>query len=143
MSMSMSSRRQACIHFIRNGFDAEKTVKWFLTEYASNATVQRAKHPERLARNIIAMGGDGDQREMNIAAFNDALRVFMDEEKERQSALARQKIAGLESDLKKAYDQRDASQLENSRLHQRVEHLNDLLRSAERSQLAIAEPAAA
>lgn len=37
------------------------------------------KYPRKLAQNIVTIGGTGDQQEMNLAAFKDALRWYDDE----------------------------------------------------------------
>ena len=133
MSMSLPRRREACLHFIRNGFDADQTIKWVLKEYADDENVQRAKYPERLARNIITMGAGGDQKEMNIAAFGQAFEIFVREERDREVTKTRSRIADLERDLKVANDRWADAQSEvndrDRRIHDlqgKVENLTNL-----------------
>ena len=86
MSISVVKRREACLRLLRSEFDLEATIAWVLKEYADDPFVLRAKNKEKLARNIVTIGGSGDQQELNMLAFQQALATFATEQ--RQSSLA-------------------------------------------------------
>ena len=147
MSMSIPRRQDACLHFIHNGFDADQTIAWMLTEYREEPTVLRAKHPEKLCRNIITMGGSGIEKEANIAAFNRALDVHAAQERDREAAATRQKMAELEGDLRTARDRAEVAQAEVNKRQLQIDNLrqqnDDLTRRNHQHELTAAkEPAA-
>ena len=123
MSMSIPRRQEACLHFIRNGFDADQTIAWMRTEYVNEPSLQNATHPEKLCRNVITMGASGDQKEMNIAAFSKAFDVFLNEERDRESSMNRQKVVGLETDVKTANDRWATAQTELNARERRLAEL--------------------
>lgn len=127
MSMSIPRRQEACLQFIRGGFDAQATVAWMLNEFADEPTIQRAKNPEKLLLNTITMGGTGDQKEMNQAAFSRALDVYIQEERDREASMNRQKIAGLEADVKTANDRWANTQTELNARERRISDMQQEL----------------
>ncbi len=123
MSISIPKRTEACLKFIREGFDADATVAWMLTQYADEPSMLRAKHKDKLARNIITMGGSGDQREMNIAAFDRALQQFMRDERERAVYEIQRQKETLEIELRKAQDEIFERDGDLRKLYERVDTL--------------------
>ena len=73
MTISATKRRDACLHLLRNDFDIEGTIRWMLREYADDPAMLRASNKEKLARNVITIGGSGDQQALNMVAFQQAL----------------------------------------------------------------------
>ena len=69
MSMSMSTRREACLHLLRSELDIDGTIEWMLNEYALEPTIQRTVNKEKLCRNVITIGGRGEQKYLNLVAF--------------------------------------------------------------------------
>ena len=97
MSISPHKRMNACLRLIRNDFDIEGTVAWVMREYADDPAMQQAKHKEKLARNIITIGGSGDQQYMNLAAFKDALRLFEDTAQKNRELVFAEKLSDTEA----------------------------------------------
>ena len=78
MGLSIARRRDACLHYIQSDFDIDATVRWVLREFRAEPAFLRSKNPERLARNIVTMGGQGDQQEMNAVGFMQALNLHVE-----------------------------------------------------------------
>ncbi len=123
MSISIPKRTEACLKFIREGFDADRTVAWMLKQFADEPSMERSKYPEKLARNIITMGGTGDQREMNIAAFDRALQQYMRDEREKTVYELQQQKEQLEIELRKAQDEIYVRDGDLRKLYERVDTL--------------------
>ena len=87
MSMSIYKRAMGCLYLLKHEFDIDGTVEHLIRELADEPEMQRAKNPRKLARNIITVGGTGDQKDMNLRAFKEALRWY---DEERQRTLANQ-----------------------------------------------------
>ena len=100
MSMSVAKRREACLHLLRNDFDIDATVDWVLREFADEPSMERAKNKGKLARNIVTIGGSGDQQSLNLVAFEQALAIY-GEEKRRKSVSA---LEGENKALKEALE---------------------------------------
>ena len=79
MSIPFQSREEACYRFIASGFKLEETVAWMMREWKNEPTVARAKYPEALLANTVTMGGNGDQKQLNVAAFGNAYRRYASE----------------------------------------------------------------
>lgn len=125
MSISIAKRQAACQHFIRNGFNAEKTVAWVLKEYAHDDSVCSAKYPERLARNVITMGGSGDQKEMNTVAFQNALNLFIAEERERAVAVLQKENIDHKAEIRLLREQRAADHVTERTMNDRLSALQE------------------
>ena len=92
MSVSIPKRKLACRQFIKNDFDMDTTVDWFLKEFATDPHVSRVKNKRRLAENIVSMGGSGDQKGMNIEAFLQALVQHQSEWRDEEIRVAEVKL---------------------------------------------------
>ena len=110
MSVPFEKRANACYQFIKSGFMTESTVAWMLKEYGEDDNFVRTKYPGKLDTNIITMGGDGDQRQLNVGAFGNAFRRFQAEVDARAAEAHRvrlesleQQLARVNSDLSDAY----------------------------------------
>lgn len=123
MSISIPKRTEACLKFIREGFDADKTVAWMLKQYEDEPSMIRAKHKDKLARNIITMGGTGDQKEMNIAAFDRALEQYIRDEREKAAYELREKVSKLEIELRDSQQEIYERDADLRRLYERVDTL--------------------
>ena len=78
-TFTIAQRKRVVLHYLRNGQDAERTLSWFLKEFATHPLVRRTKYVDRLAKNIMLMGGSGNQREMNAKAFMEATQEYYSE----------------------------------------------------------------
>ena len=50
-----------------------------LKTYKDEPTIARSKYPAKLCANVITTGGSGDQKELNIQAFRNALNRYAKE----------------------------------------------------------------
>ena len=87
MSISIHKRARGCLYLLKHEFDIDGTVDYVIRELADEPAMQRARDQRKLARNIVTIGGTGDQQEMNLSAFKDALRWY---DEERQQNLINQ-----------------------------------------------------
>lgn len=87
MSISIYKRALGCLYLIKHEFDIDGTVDHVIKELADEPKMRSAKYPRKLARNLVTIGGNGDQQEMNLAAFKDALHWY---DKERHQNLVNQ-----------------------------------------------------
>ncbi len=110
MSIPFQHREEACYLFISSGFKLEDTVEWMMREWADNPTLQRAKFPEKLCANTVTMGGNGDQQQLNIAAFGNAYRRYASETEAQMAEKSRAEIAHLEQDYRALRERFDQSQ---------------------------------
>ena len=100
MSIPFQFREEACYRFINSGFKLEETVSWMMDTYNHDTTISRAKYPDKLCANTVTMGGNGDQQQMNIAAFGNAYRRYESEAEARLSELAKAEFTKQNGDLK-------------------------------------------
>ncbi len=121
MSLSISRRREACLKYLQNDFDTDRTIAWVLKEFANESAFQNATHKDRLARNIITMGGSGDQQQLNCVAFQQALSQHVEAILDRRNAEDRKALIDVR-------EQNKTLNARNSELHQRVDQLNGELR---------------
>ena len=104
MSIPVHKRMQGCLYLLKHQFDIESTIDYVIRECSDEPAMERAKDKRKLARNIVTIGGTGDQQQLNLVAFKDALREFEDD---RQRHLQ----AEFRRDLEEARRQaRDAEQ---------------------------------
>ena len=121
MSIPFQHREEACYRFISSGFKLEDTVAWMMKEHKDNPTVQRAKYPEKLCANTVTMGGNGDQQQMNVAAFGNAYRRFASEMEAQLTEVARAEVSGLTAQNRTLREQLDASQGEVNRANETIQ----------------------
>ncbi len=131
MTISRIKRRDAVMELLNNGFDIDKAVERFLIENANEAEVLRVKYPEKLARNIITIGGSGVQQELNLAAFQEALALFAEEQHRKATNRLRNDNEKLEAEIeqqrRRNNDLLDENSRLNSDLHQRDARIEGLL----------------
>ena len=118
MSIPFQHREEACYRFIRSGFKLEDTVAWMMKEWQDDPTISRAKYPEKLCANTISMGGNGDQQQLNVAAFGNAYRRYASETEAQLTEASRAEVTKLSSDhqaLRERFDQsqRDLNEANN------------------------------
>ena len=77
-------RKAGCLYLIKNEFDIERAVDFVVRECADEPAMQRSANQRKLARNIVTIGGSGDQQQLNLLAFKEALNDF---DAERQRSL--------------------------------------------------------
>ncbi len=113
MSIPFEHREEACYRFISSGFKLEETVAWCMKEWADNPTLQRAKFPDKLCANTITMGGNGDQKQLNTAAFGNAYRRYASE----SAAIAAERAA---AELRQVNAQNQALREELNAAHRKA-----------------------
>ena len=82
--------------------DIDATTKWVVKEYADDPSMQRATNKDRLARNIITIGGSGDQQQLNMVAFQQALAQHAEEQRRKAVNTEAAKAAEFAAQLDKA-----------------------------------------
>ena len=108
MTVPIAKRVEASLYLMRNEFDVDKTAEWFLREYADDPTVMKASNKEKLARNIVIMGGGRAEQEMNIVAHQLAVVRFVDERQRQQAAKWDREKESLEEQVRKLQEKSDA-----------------------------------
>ena len=119
MSIPFQYREEACYRFIASGFKLEESVAWMMQAWKDDPTITRAKYPEILCANTVTMGGNGDQKQLNVAAFGNAYRRFASETESQLTEAAKvevSKVAGENQSLRAELDQaqRALNQANNS-----------------------------
>ena len=151
MSVPFKYREAACLKFIESGFKIETTIGWMQSQYGEEDSMKRAKYPEKLCRNILTLGGGGNEQQLNIVAFKNALGEYQRQLQERHEASASVKISNLESQLQEAESDKDVLQLRLADAQQQIsEKERALLQKTEEAfglrlqlQTGIVEPVAA
>ncbi len=147
MHISITAREEACLQFIRGGFDQEKTIEWFLNRNSDHPVVLRAKNQEALARNIITMGSTGLQQEANIKAFQGAMTQFAEEQRRREVNVIKTENERLQQQLDTERNKVAGLEREYREQVEKLQGLSDKLNQAEttvlRMQLPVGETAAA
>ena len=131
MSISVAKRREACLRLLRSDFDIDATVEWVMKEYADDPSFERAKNKERLARNIVTIGGSGDQQALNLVAFQQALSQYAVEQNRKVINAQEAEAAKLQRDLDYARSQRDETEKEYRDQVRMVQNLRERLSQAE------------
>ena len=103
MSMSMIMRREACLHLLRSELDIDGTIEWMLNEYADEPIIQRTANKGKLCRNVITIGGKGEQKYLNMVAFQQALIIFTQEVHRNWAAAQETRIRQLEDQLETSH----------------------------------------
>ena len=135
MSLSVTKRRDACLHLLRSEFDIDGTVKWVIREYAEDPAMERATNKERLARNIITIGGSGDQQALNMVAFQQALAIHASEQSRRAISQQEAEVTRLTQKL----DQSEARANDVERDYRaQVQMVQDLRERLAESEVAMA-----
>ena len=99
--ITIPKRAQACYHLMTHDFDIDRTVDHIVEAFADEPAMQRANNPRKLARNIVTIGGSGDQQEMNLQAFKVALD-WLDQDRRRNREIEHQReIADLNAKLER------------------------------------------
>ena len=128
MSISIHKRPTACFHLLKHEFDIDGTVDHVVKEFADEPAMQRAKNPRKLARNIVTIGRSGDQQEMNLHAFKQALE-WLDQDRQRNlQAEHRREVECLKAQLLEANERATRYERDYRTLVQRS--LNELSRQA-------------
>lgn len=102
MSIPVHKRTQGCLYLLRHNFDIEGTIDFVLKECADEPAMKRSKHPRKLARNLVTIGGSGDQQQLNLVAFKDALREFEDDRQRNREQEHKREMDAVRSQLRDA-----------------------------------------
>ena len=119
MSIPFQHREEACYRFINSGFKLDDTVNWMMDQFKEDPTISRAKYPEALCANTVTMGANGDQKQLNVAAFGNAYRRFASETEAHATEASRAEVNKLNDEyqaLRERLDQtqRDLNEANNS-----------------------------
>jgi uncharacterized protein YllA (UPF0747 family) len=135
MSLSIVRRRDACLRLLRSDFDIDATTKWVVKEYADDPSMQRATNKDRLARNIITIGGSGDQQQLNMVAFQQALAQHAEEQRRKAVNTEAAKAAEFAAQLDKARTQIHEMEREYREQVKKVQSLQGQLSTAKEESL--------
>ena len=102
MSIPFSKRAQGCLYLLRHNFDIEETINFVIRECADEPAMQRAADKRKLARNLVTIGGSGDQQQLNLQAFKDALREFEEDRQRNREQEHKREMDALKDDLREA-----------------------------------------
>ncbi len=102
MSIPIAKRAQGCLYLLRHNFDIEDTINFVIRECADEPAMQRAQDKRKLARNIVTIGGSGDQQQLNLAAFKDALREFEEDRMRNREQEYKREVDALKDELREA-----------------------------------------
>ena len=135
MALSVSKRTEACKQLLRNEFDVDTTVKWVLRTYADEPEFVRATNKDRLARNIVTIGGSGIQQELNLVAFQQALAWHAAEQRRREASVHEQVVEDLKAKLLATENRADEAAGEYRNQVTKVQDLQEKLATTERELL--------
>ena len=125
MSIPLHKRTQGCLYLLNHQFDVEATINHVLQECAAEPAMLRSQHQRELARNIVTIGGSGDQQQLNLAAFKDALREF---DYDRQSNFLQEhkrELDAVRSELRDAEQRAYATERDYRKLSQEYRQLTE------------------
>ena len=137
MSVSMIKRTEACLRLLRSDFDIEGTIEWMLNEYADDPTIQRAANKEKLCRNMITIGGTGEQKYLNLVAFRQALLIFSRDVNRNRAAKHETRISKLKEQLQESLRIEEMYRELCDEKSEEVQDLGDQLRAATEKQTEI------
>ena len=137
MSVSMIKRTEACLRLLRSDFDIEGTIEWMLNEYADDPTIQRAANKEKLCRNMITIGGTGEQKYLNLVAFRQALIIFSRDVNRNRAAKHETRISKLKEQLQESLRIEEMYRELCDEKSEEVQDLGDQLRAATEKQTEI------
>ena len=86
MSLEIEIRDEIAYRFLSNGFRQFEAMDWALEVYAENQYIKKSKNPRKLVSNAMTMGGEGDQKQMNITAFGHAFARYSGEARAEEAA---------------------------------------------------------
>ena len=81
-----------------------------MAKFQDDSTLARSKYPQLLCANSITMGGNGDQKQLNVAAFGNAYRRYAIETEAQTAERPKAEVAKLSSDYQALREQYDQSQ---------------------------------
>ena len=140
MSISVTKRRDACLRLLRNDFDIDGTISWMLREYADDPAMERVANKEKLARNIITIGGSGDQQALNMVAFQQALAIHASEQNRRAVSQQEAEVTRLTQKLDSVEARANDVEREYRTQVQMVQDLRERLSRAEVGAAQLASP---
>ncbi len=123
--ISIARRTEACLFQLRNNGDTDATVKYILREFADEPAMQQAKNKEKLATNIITMGGTGLNRDANITAMRQAIDIYVEEEHRKVIAKLEQEKESLRNDLERERNAKYDLERDYRQQVTRAQELND------------------
>ena len=102
MSIPLHKRTQGCLYLLKHQFDIEGTIDYVVREFADEPAMQRAQDKRKLARNIVTIGSTGDQQQLNLVAFRDALQEFDQDRQQRREAEFKRELDALRDQIRSA-----------------------------------------
>ena len=122
--ISIARRTDACLYLLRHNGDTDATIEYILKEMADEPAIQQAKNKEKLARNIISMGGSGLNQDANITAMRRAMDIYADEKHQAEVTKLNQRVANLETELERERNAKQDVELDYRKVS---EQLNKML----------------
>jgi hypothetical protein len=125
MSIPLTKRTRGCLYLLKHQFDIEATIDFVIRECADEPAMQRAQDKRKLARNIVTIGSTGDQQQLNLVAFKDALREFDEERQQRLMAEHKRELDTLNGRVRDAEQRAYAAERDFRQLAARAASLQE------------------
>ena len=121
--ISIARRTDACLYLLRHNGDIDATVRYVLKELADEPAIQQAKNKEKLARNIISMGGSGLNQDANITAMRRAMDIYADEKHQAEVAKLNQELAALKAELERERNAKQDVELDYRKVSEQLNRM--------------------
>ena len=132
-TMPIATRIECCEMFIKNNFDFGKTIGWMQDNHSDYLISKRGGAAENVAYQIISMGANGAQHQLNVEAMREAVRRHVEHQlngrqkkNEDEIEALRKQNAELQNDLNRAHK-------DNNQTHRDNEKYLNQLRESERT----------
>ena len=120
MSIPFHKRKMGCLHLLRNEFNIEGAIDFVVRECADEPAMQRSADQRKLARNIVTIGGSGDQQQLNLQAFKEALDTFDAERQRNLFQDHKRETDDLKNQLQEANQRANAAERDYRQMAQRA-----------------------
>ena len=121
--ISIARRTDACLYLLRHNGDIDATVRYVLKEMADEPAIQQAKNKEKLARNIISMGGSGLNQDANITAMRRAMDIYADEKHQAEVAKLNQELTALKAELERERNAKQDVELDYRKVSEQLNRM--------------------
>lgn len=122
--ISMATRVEICLHFLRNGSNVEATTAHCFTLLKDEPVFQKAQNKEKLVQNLFLEGGSGINREINIAAKREAIDLYTAEQQRQALSKLQKEIEDKDKKIADLERQRDSVERDYRRQVDTYQDLN-------------------
>ena len=121
--ISIARRTDACLYLLRHNGDVDATISYVLREMADEPAIQQAKNKDKLARNIISMGGSGLNQDANITAMRRAMDIYADEKHQAEVAKLNQELTALKAELERERNAKQDVELDYRKVSEQLNRM--------------------